>query len=533
MGSGGRDFQAPGRSVVVADQAAAATSHPFATLTAIEMLLSGGTAMDAAIAAAAVLGVVEPAMTGIGGDCFVLMSVAGSDRILAYNGAGRAARAANPDWFRERGIAKIDPDSIHAVTVPGCVEAWCRLAKDHGRLGLDQLLRPAIHYAEDGFPVTPRVAADWAEDAPRLARQAAAAKQYLPGGAAPATGDRVRLPLLGKALREIVWKGAAGFYEGWVAEDIVDTVRNEGGLLRLQDLAEHRGGYVLPIKTNYRGLDVWQCPPPGQGLTALLMLNILAQFPAIGSGPLTPDRLHLEIEAAKLAYRERDRHIADPDHAEVPVEKLLSTEHAQSLAALIRPNRALDLNLARLIEPHPDTTYLTVVDRDRNAVSFINSIYYGFGSARATERSGILLQNRGACFSLDAAHPNCIGPAKRSMHTIIPALVTSEGKAALSFGVMGGDYQPTGQVHALTGMVDFGLDVQAALDCARVHHEDGLVGAETGLPEDVFLALADRGHKMMRLESPLGGGQAIAIDWKRGVLLAGSDPRKDGCALGY
>ncbi len=520
--------------MVVAAEAAAATSHPLATLTAIEMLLDGGTAMDAAIAAAAVLGVVEPAMTGIGGDCFVLMSVGGTDRVLAYNGAGRAAQAAHPDWFQQRGIAKIDADSIHAITVPGCVEAWCRLAKDHGKFGMDRLLRPAIHYAEDGFPVAPRVASDWAEEAPRLARNPAAAQQYLPGGKAPQTGDRLKLPLLAKALREIAAKGTAGFYEGWVAEDIVGTVTAEGGLLRLQDLAAHRGGYTLPIKTSYRGLDVWECPPPGQGLTALLMLNILAQFPSVGSHPLSPGRLHLEIEAAKLAYRERDRHIADPDRVHVPVEELLSPDHARKLAAQIDPNRALDLRQARLLQPHPDTTYLTVVDRDRNAVSFINSIYYGFGSARATQRSGILLQNRGAGFSLDEKHPNCIGPAKRPMHTIIPAMVTSEGRAALSpFGVMGGDYQPMGQVHALTNMVDFGMDPQAALDSPRVHHEDGVLGAETGLPEEVFLGLADRGHKVLRLASPLGGGQAIAIDWQRGVLLAGSDPRKDGCALGY
>jgi gamma-glutamyltranspeptidase / glutathione hydrolase len=531
--TGGRDFQAPGRSVVVAGEAAAATSHPLATLTAIEMLRAGGTAMDAAVAAVAVLGVVEPAMTGIGGDCFVLMSVGGSDRILAYNGAGRAARAAEPSWFQQRGVSKIDSDSIHAVTVPGCVEAWCRLAQDHGKLGLDQLLRPAIHYAEDGFGVTPRVARDWARGAPRLVRNPAAAKQYLPGGRAPQTGDRVKLPLLAKALREIVWKGAAGFYEGWIAEDIIRTVKAEGGLLRLEDLANHRGGYTLPLKTGYRGLDLWECPPPGQGLTALLMLNILSQFPSVGSDPLSPDRLHLEIEAAKLAYRERDRHIADPDHASVPVEGLLSQNHARALAAKIDPHRALDVNQARLLPPHPDTTYLTVVDRDRNAVSFINSIYTGFGSARATERSGILLQNRGACFSLDPEHPNCIAAGKRSMHTIIPAIVTGEGRAVLSFGVMGGDYQPMGQVHALTNMVDFGMDTQAALDCPRVHHEDGVLGAETGLPEDAFLGLADRGHKVLRLDAPLGGGQAIAIDWRRGVLLAGSDPRKDGCALGY
>ena len=519
--------------MVIAGEAAAATSHPLATLAAIEILRAGGMAIDAAIAAAAVLGVVEPAMTGIGGDCFVLMSVGGTDRIMAYNGAGRAAGTADPHWFHQHDIHRIDADSIHAVTVPGAVEAWCRLSQDHGRLGIDRLLQPAIHYAEQGFAVAPRVAYDWDEEAPRLARNPAAARQYLPGGKAPRSGDRVQLPLLAKALREIVWKGAAGFYEGWVADDIIRTVKAEGGLLRMEDLAGHRGEYTLPIKTGYRGLELWECPPPGQGLTALLMLNILAQFPSVGSAPLAVDRLHLAVEAAKLAYAERDRHIADPDHVAVPVEGLLSQSHARALAEQIDPERALDMSRVSPLPPHPDTTYLTVVDRDRNAVSFINSIYFGFGSGRATERSGVLLQNRGACFSLDPAHPNCIAPNKRSMHTIIPAMVTSEGRAVLSFGVMGGDYQPMGQIHALTNMVDFGMDSQAALDCPRVHHEEGVLNVETGISEDVFLALSDRGHRVLRPVAPLGGGQAIAIDWRRGVLLAGSDPRKDGCALGY
>jgi gamma-glutamyltranspeptidase/glutathione hydrolase len=239
------------------------------------------------------------------------------------------------------------------------------------------------------------------------------------------------------------------------------------------------------------------------------------------------------IEAAKLAYAERDRHIADPDHAAVPVEMLLSEQHARKLASQIDPTRARNGKRVPQLAPHPDTVYLTVVDRDRNAVSFINSIYFGFGSARTTEKSGILLQNRGACFSLDPRHPNCIGPRKRSMHTIIPAMVTGDGRAVLSFGVMGGGYQPMGQVHALTNMVDFGMDSQAALDCPRVHYEEGVLAVETGIPEDIFIALSERGHRVLRPTEPLGGGQAIAIDWKRGVLLAGSDPRKDGCALGY
>ncbi|HVO02981.1 MAG TPA: gamma-glutamyltransferase [Candidatus Cybelea sp.] len=529
----GRDFQAGGRSVVVAGEAAAATSHPLATLAAIETLRAGGTAIDAAICAAAVLAVVEPESTGIGGDCFVLMSVAGSDRVMAYNGAGRAGAAADPNWFLKRGIQTIDPDSIHAVTVPGAVEAWCRLAEDHGRLGIDRLLQPAIHYAEQGFGVTPRVAFDWQLGAPRLARHPTSARLYLKNGKPPQVGDRMQLPNLAKALREILWKGKAGFYEDWVAEDIVRTLKAEGSLITLEDLAAHRGEYALPIKTSYRGLDVWECPPPGQGLTALLMLNILSQFPSVGPAPLSPERLHLEIEAAKLAYAARDRHIADPDHAKVPVEALLSQEHAKALAREIDPDRAMRAPRARVLETHPDTVYLTVVDRDRNAVSFINSLYYQFGSARATERSGMLLQNRGACFRVEPNHPNCIGPSKRSMHTIIPAMVTGEGRVVLSFGVMGGDYQPMGQVHILTNLLDFGMDPQAAIDCPRVHHEDGIVGVETGIPEPLFLALSDRGHKVLRPDLPMGGGQAIAIDWKRGVLLAGSDSRKDGCALGF
>ncbi len=244
--------------------------------------------MDAAITAAATLGVVEPAMTGIGGDCFMLMSVGGTDRILAYNGAGRAAGAADPGWFQQHGMRTIDADSIHAVTVPGCVEAWCRLAQDHGKLGIDRLLQPAIRYAEEGFPVAPRVAFDWAASAPRLARYPAAAKQYLPGGKPPAVGDRMQLPLLGKALREIAWKGTAGFYQGWVAEDIVRCLKAEGSLMRIEDLISHRGEYSLPIKTSYRGLQLWECPPPGQGLTALIMLNILAQFRSVGPARFRP-----------------------------------------------------------------------------------------------------------------------------------------------------------------------------------------------------------------------------------------------------
>jgi gamma-glutamyltranspeptidase/glutathione hydrolase len=530
-----RDLHLAGRSPIYASDGAAATSHPLATQAAIECLKAGGTAIDAAITASAVLAVVEPAMTGIGGDCFVLMSQEGGADIIAYNGNGAAAMKAEPDWFRDRGIAVIEPESVHAVTVPGAIEAWCRLAQDHGRFGIDRLLRPAIHYAENGFPVAPRVAHDWAQDAEKLARNPAAAASYLVAGKAPRIGDMVHLPLLARTLKEIAAKGAEGFYQGWVAEDIATAIQALGGLVDAADLARHRGEYVTPISTSYGGIRLWECPPPGQGLTALLMLNILKAVgpDKAGTDPLGPDRFHLQLEAAKLAYRERNAHIADPACALVPVAGLLSDSHAAALAGLIRMDRALDLGAVGHFPKHPDTIYLTVVDRDRNAVSFINSIYFGFGSGIMAPKSGVLLQNRGACFQLDPAHPNCIGPGKRSLHTIIPAMVTEGERAIMPFGVMGGDYQPVGQVHALTAMLECGLDPQEAMDLPRAFYEDGVISVERGIPPKTIEALRARGHRVEAAADPLGGGQAIRIDWERGVLIAGSDPRKDGCALGY
>lgn len=519
---------------MIAERGAAATSHPLATLIAIDTLRAGGNAIDAAIAAAAALGVIEPAMTGIGGDCFVLIAPKGSDRIIAYNGAGRAPAAASAEWFLDRGIGLISPDSVHSVTVPGAVEAWCRLSKDHGKLGIDRLLQPAIQLAAKGFAVAPRVAADWRRSAERLRADPAARAVLLPKGKAPNAGDRIAFPALARALKAIARDGAEAFYRGWIADDIVRRLKAEGGLHTREDFARHRGDYAAPISTSYRGTRVWECPPPGQGLTALMLLNILGECPG-AEGPLSAARCHTLIEASKLAYAERDRHLADPQHATVPVKRLLSRAHAKRLAAAIDPRRAMADVPPGLLLPHPDTTYLTVVDKDRTAVSFINSIYYGFGSARMAPKSGVLLQNRGACFVVEPGHPNCIGPSKRSMHTIIPAMVTKGGRPLISFGVMGGQYQPVGQALVLGNMLEFGMDPQAALDCPRLFFEEGGVTVESGIPDDLRRALLDRGHRIVPAEpeEPLGGGQVIAIDWKRGVLIAGSEPRKDGLALGY
>ncbi len=528
-----RDYQAPGRSAVLGAQGAAATSHSLASLTAIEILKEGGNALDAAIAASGVLAVVEQAMTGIGGDCFVLIARPGEDTPIAYNGAGRSGATAKLDWFLERGIREIGDDDIHAVTVPGAVDAWCRLAQDHGKLGIERLLKPAIQFAEGGYIVAPRVAQDWAKAQPRLARDADCARWLLKQGRAPAPGDRMALPNLAKTLREIGAKGRDGFYRGWVAEDIAAKLAAEGSHVTLSDLAGHRGSYVMPIKARYQGLDVWECPPPSQGLTALLMLNLLTALDHPGSAPLSPERLHAQIEITKFAYRERDRHIADPLFSDVPVDRLLSMEFATELARDIDLARASPLHAAEALPEHRDTIYLSVVDRDRMAVSFINSLYDPFGSARLAPECGVVLQNRGACFVVEPEHPNCIGPAKQSMHTMIPAMACAGARPIFCFAVMGAHYQPVGQVHVLENMAKFGLDPQAALDCPRLFHEDGIVRAETGMPEAAFSELARLGHRIERSRSPLGGGQIVAVDWERGCLIAGSDPRKDGCALAY
>lgn len=494
---------------------------------------AGGNAIDAAIAAAAALAVIEPAMTGIGGDCFVLIAPKGRDKVIAYNGNGRAPMAASAEWFLDHGIGRIAPDSVHAVTVPGAVEAWCRLSEDHGKLGIDRLLQPAIMLARKGFVVAPRIASDWARGADRLRGDPATRAAMLLRGKPPVAGDRIAFPALAKALTAIARHGAEPFYRGWIAADIVRRLRAEGGLHTLDDFADHQGDYAAPISTTHRGVRVWQCPPPGQGLTTLLLLNMLGLQKPV-DGVLSPERCHLQIEASKLAYMERDRHIGDPAFAKVPVKRLLSAAHAKALAARIDPQRAMPA-APQALPAHPDTVYLTVVDKDRTAVSFINSIYYGFGSGRMAPKSGVLLQNRGANFVVEPGHPNCIGPGKRSMHTIIPAMATKGGNALLSFGVMGGHFQPVGQAHVLGNMLDYGMDPQAALDCPRLFYEDGAVTVEDGVPDSLRLALLDRGHKIVPAEpdQPLGGGQAIAIDWKRGVLVAGSEPRKDGLALGY
>lgn len=528
-----RDFHLPGRSPVLAVNGMAATSHPLATSAAVDCLRRGGNAVDAAIVASAVLCVVEPHMTGIGGDCFAIVAQP-DGRLHGLNGSGRAPAAATTDWYVERGIREIEDMSAHAVTVPGAVSAWASLIESHGSWGLDRCLEAAIRYAEEGFPVAPRVGADWAGLADKLAAHPGARKHYLPGGRAPAIGDRIRFPALAATLRRIAEKGPAGFYEGETAADIVATVKSLGGLMELDDLAETQATPVVPVVTGYRDIEVAEIPPNGQGITALVMLNILKRFDLAGLDPHGPDRFHLEIEAARLAYACRDAFIADPADMRVSVEDLVSDAYGAALADRIdRTRRLADVTPERV--PDADTIYLTVVDRDRLAVSFINSIYNPFGTGICTEKTGILLQNRGACFRIEPGHPNTIGPRKRPLHTIIPGFALRKGRPFMPFGVMGGAYQACGHAHVIVDHVDFGMDMQAAMDSPRAFwgDESETIGAERGLPEATVAGLAAKGHPVERRAAPIGGGQAIMIDWDRDVLLGASDPRKDGCALGY
>jgi gamma-glutamyltranspeptidase / glutathione hydrolase len=526
-----RDFQLPGRSPVIASEGMAATSHPLASLAAIETLRAGGTAADAAVTAVAVLCVVEPHMTGIGGDCFCMLHVPGK-QVWGYNGSGRAGERASLDALTARGVRAISSDSIHAVTVPGAIDAWAAILAAHGRFSLDRALAPAIHYAESGFPVASRIAWDWAREVEKLGADPGAARHFLFGGRPPAEGDVVKLPALANTLRTIAKKGPSAFYEGPIADDMVATLAARGSFLSSEDFARHRGDVVAPIATNYRGLDVLELPPNTQGLTALVLLNILERFDLAALDPLDAERFHVALEAARLAYAVRDTHLADPAFMRAAVAGLLDKRFAAELAGRIDGARRAELPSA----PSPadsDTVYVTVVDRDRMAVSLINTLYSHFGVGICTEQTGIMFTNRGACFVVDPDHPNAFGPSKRPMHTIIPALAFRSGHCALSFGVMGAHYQPMGHAQIVTNMVDYAMDVQAAIDAPRAFFVGGTSVVERGLPPAALKGLLARGHEVALASTPWGGAQAIRIDRERGVLIGGSDPRKDGCALGY
>jgi len=524
-----RDFQSPGRSTVMATNGMCATSHPLAAKVAIQTLERGGTAMDAAIAGAVLLGICEPHMCGIGGDCFVLISKPGQPDIVALNGSGRAPAGASAADLRARGQTTVPLRGSEAVTIPGAIDAFCTLSEDHGKLGIDAILAPAIHYAEEGVPVAPRVAMDWLGAAKAL--QGHAPQYYLPGGQVPVQGQLFRLPAQAEALRRIAQQGRAGFYEGEVAEDLVAALKAAGGVHDLSDFAAQRCNYNDPVSGLYKGTELVEHAPNGQGATAILLLNILSHFDIAGMDPLGVERLHIEAEATRLAYDARNRFIADPDHT-TRLDHMLAPETAKRLAGLIDPKRAMASAHEASEAIHKDTVYITVVDRDRMAVSLIYSLFHPFGSGIGSEKFGILLQNRGAGFSLEEGHANEMAPGKRPMHTIIPGMLRVDGRVTMPFGVMGGAYQCTGHARFVSNMVDFGMEAQAAIDAPRAFAEGSQLKVESGYPDAVRAKLAEMGHDVSLADSPIGGAQSILIR-EDGVLEGASDTRKDGCALGY
>ena len=514
--------------------AMACTSHPLATAVAIDVLKADGNALDAAIAACAMQCVVEPAATGIGGDCFAMYAPAGKAQPIAYNGSGRAPAAASVQALAALGVSKIDRGSPHAVVVPGAIDAWTQLHQDHGRMPFAELLQPAIDAARRGFPIASRVYFDLARQRDYLRDFDTTARIYLKDGEVPAVGSVQKLPELADSLAQLAQEGRDCFYRGDLAQDIVQELQSRGGLHTLADFANARGEYVTPITTEFRGRTIHECPPNGQGMIALLLLNIMRELPVDAGGPLTVDRIHLEIEACRQAYRTRDEWLADPAQADVPVQEILSDNYARALRQAIDPAQASEVTSAWPLPEHQDTVYISIVDKDRNACSFINTLFWAFGSGITTPR-GIVLTNRGTGFSMDPASHNCIAANRRPLHTIIPAMTSRDGHIDLCFGVMGGEYQAMGHLQFLTRLFDFGCDIQQAMDLPRFMADPftGVVAVESGIDDASCEALTARGHRITRAPVPIGGSQAISIDWQSGVLTGGSDPRKDGCAIGY
>lgn len=528
-----RSFHFPGRSAVYSQRAMCATSHPSASLVAIEIMKRGGNAIDASIAAAAVLGVVEPAMTGIGGDCFAIIAKPGQ-KPIALNASGRAPKAATAAWYARKGIKQIETQSAHAVTVPGAIDGWATLLADHGTMSFEQVLAPAIELAERGFPVSPRVAHDWAGLVDKIkANEAASIHLLNKKGRAPKVGEIHKFPAVAKTLRAIARDGRDGFYDGEVGAEMVAELKALGGLHTAADFAAQNSTYVDPIKVAYHGVELNELPPNNHGIVALIMLKMLAKLGRVSDSPVAPERYHAMIETARLAYGMRDRFVADPDMAKVPVEFMLASATIDKLVKRIDLKRRTP-DLGPMPEPvGSDTVCFSIVDDSGMAVSFINSLFAGFGSALATRKSGVVFHNRGQGFVLDSSHPNCIAPGKRPMHTLVPAMAMKDGKAFAAFGVMGAAFQPIGHAYMMTNMLDYGLDPQESVDCPRVFFEGNDVQIESAVPQATAERLALMGHHVSVRPDPWGGAQMVVIDRDANVLIGASDPRKDGMALGY
>jgi gamma-glutamyltranspeptidase/glutathione hydrolase len=535
------------RSESVAANGMVCASHPLAAQVGLDVLKNGGNAVDAAIAASAAMGLMEPMSCGIGGDLFAIVYDAKTKKLYGLNANGPAPKKATLDLFKQKKLDAIPERGPLSWSVPGCVEGWDQLRSKFGTRSFKELLTPVIRYAEDGVPVPEVIAGYWKGSEKLLAADDGLKGTFLPGGHPPKAGEVFKNPELAGSYKRIADKGRDGFYAGETADAILKLSEAKGGLFTAEDLADFHAEWVDPVSTTYRGYDVWELPPPGQGIAALQMLNLLEPHDLTKMGPTSPDYWHLLVEAKKLAYADRAKYYTDPKFAAVPTKTLISKGYAAERAKLLDPKKAgvgVAAGDAKLGKA--DTIYLCVVDKDRNCVSLIQSNYMGFGSGLAAPGTGFGLQNRGCLFALDETHANKLEGGKRPFHTIIPAMVTKDGKPSFVYGVMGGDMQPQGHVQVLVNLLDFGMNVQAAGDAARVEHvgsatptgkpeteKGGTIQAEPGIPDAVVKELEARGHVVKRVKVNGGGFQGIRIDPKTGVLHGGTESRKDGAAVGY
>ena len=531
------------RSEVIAKNGMAATSQPLATQVALDILRQGGSAVDAAIAANAMLGLVEPTGSGVGGDLFAIVWDAKAEKLVGLNASGRSPRQLTKDVFAERGLHQIPKFGPLPVSVPGAVDGWFMLHDKFGKLPMSTLLTPAIKYAREGFPVSEVIAYYWQMNYARIGHYDGFADTFLLDGKVPQKGDVFKNPGLAVTYEKIATGGRDAFYKGDIARTIDAYMKSQGGYLSYQDLSSHTSEWVEPVSANYRGYDVWELPPNGQGIAALQILNILEHYDIEGMGFNSADYIHTFVEAKKLAFEDRAKFYADPDFNEIPVDWLISKEYAAKRKTLIDNELAANRVDAGIYEG--DTIYLTVADKDGNMVSLIQSNYRGMGSGMTPPGLGFVLQNRGEMFTLEEGHFNEYRPGKRPFHTIIPAFVTRNGKPVLSFGVMGGGTQPQMHAQIIVNILDFGMNLQEAGDAPRILHsgsssptgalmtDGGFVSLESGFSETVQRELMERGHKLQRVVGAFGGYQAIAWDEQKGVYFGASESRKDGQAAGY
>jgi len=538
----GRGFAT--RSEVIAQNGMAATSHPLATQVALDILKKGGNAFDAAIAANAVLGLMEPTGCGIGGDLFAILWSAERGKLYGLNASGRSPRSLKLEYFKENNIEKIPSYGPLPVSVPGCVDGWFEIHDMFGKLPMADILQPAIKYAREGFPVTEIIAWQMKRNLEILKDYPNIKEVYMPDGRAPEKGEIFKNPQLASTLEKIVKGGRNEFYRGSIARTIDAFMKKQGGFLSYDDLARHHSEWVEPVSTTYRGYEVWELPPNGQGIVALQMLNILEGYDIASMGFGSAEYMHLFTEAKKLAFEDRARYYADPAFSKIPISRLISKKYAAERRKLIDFNKAAKVYQPGNLEPD-NTIYLTVADRYGNMISLIQSNYRGMGSGMCPTGLGFILQDRGEMFTLEEGHPNCYAPGKRPFHTIIPAFITKEGKPYISFGVMGGDMQPQGHVQIIVNLIDFKMNLQEAGDAPRMYHtrsseptgeqmiDGGILNLESGFRWEEIQKLLQKGHTIQWNLGGFGGYQAIMWDEKNKVYYGASESRKDGQAAGY